>query len=128
MILRLPFTTSFLAAALAFTACGQSAPARKPAAAKAIPRTSDGHPDLQGNWLNNSATPFERPRELEGRLSLTDEEVAELNKRAQKIFSNPKSDAAGTDAYFLAAWRNIEVYKSGGATDSAERVTEVVID
>ena len=128
MILKLTFTTSLLAAALAFTVYGQSAPVRKPAAVKAVPRTPDGHPDLQGNWLNNSATPFERPKELEGRTSLTDAEVVELNKRAQKIFANPKSDAAGTDAFFMAAWRNLDVYKSGGATDSAERVTELVID
>jgi poly(3-hydroxybutyrate) depolymerase len=25
-----------------------------------VPRTSDGHPDLQGNWTNMSLTPFER--------------------------------------------------------------------
>jgi hypothetical protein len=128
MFLKLTFTTSFLCVALGFTAQGQSAPARKPPVAKAIPRTPDGHPDLQGNWLNNMATPFERPKELEGRTSLTDAEVAELNKRATRIFNNPKSDAATTDAYFMSAWRNIEVYKSGGATDSAERVTEMVID
>ncbi len=127
MFLRLTFTTSFLATALAFTAYGQSASPRKPAE-KAIPRTPDGHPDLQGNWLNNMATPFERPKELESRASLTDEEVAELNRRATKIFSNPKSDAATTDGYFMAAYRNIDVYKSGGATDSAERVTDMVID
>jgi hypothetical protein len=34
---------------------------------------ADGHPDLQGVWLNNSATPLERPKALEGRPSLTDE-------------------------------------------------------
>jgi hypothetical protein len=128
MFLRLAFTISFLAAVLACTAYGQAGPARKSDAAKAVPRTPDGHPDLQGNWLNNAATPFERPKELESRASLTDEEVAELNRRAKRIFSNPKSDAAGTDAYFMSAYRNIEVYKSGGATDSAERVTDLVID
>lgn len=26
------------------------------------PRTSDGHPDLQGNWTNGTLTPFQRPR------------------------------------------------------------------
>jgi hypothetical protein len=116
MFSRLTFTTLFLA----LTAYGQTA--------KAIPRTPDGHPDLQGNWLNNAATPFERPKEVGGRASLSDAEVVEFNRRAQKIFSNPKSDAAGTDAYFMAAFNNLEVYRSGGATDSAERVTELVID
>jgi len=27
----------------------------------APPRTPDGHPDLQGFWANNNATPLERP-------------------------------------------------------------------
>src|SRR5205085_7118724 len=38
------------------------------------PRTQDGQPDLQGVWLNSSATPLERPKALEGRSSLTDAE------------------------------------------------------
>ena len=28
---------------------------------------ADGQPDLQGIWVNNSATPLERPKALEGR-------------------------------------------------------------
>jgi hypothetical protein len=129
MFSRPAFTSSLLAAALAFAVYGQTASVRKPAAAKAIPRTPDGHPDLQGNWLNRSATPFERPKELAGRVSLTDEEVAELNRRAKKIFSGGGgSDAAGPEEYFMAAYRNVEQFKSGGATDSSERVAELVID
>ena len=30
-----------------------------------VPRTPDGHPDLQGNWSNSTLTPFER-REDQG--------------------------------------------------------------
>ena len=41
---------------------------------------ADGHPDLQGVWLNNSATPLERPKALEGRPSLTDQEVSALRR------------------------------------------------
>ena len=26
-----------------------------------LPRTPDGHPDLQGNWTNVTLTPFSRP-------------------------------------------------------------------
>ncbi len=128
MFSRLTFTTSFFAVALAFTLRGQPTSPKKPDAAKAIPHTRDGHPDLEGNWVNNFATPFERPKELEGHPLLTDEEVVELNRRAKKIFGRPDSDAAAPDAYFLSAFRNIERYKSGGATDSAERVTELIID
>jgi hypothetical protein len=128
-LLRFTFTTSLLAAAISFTAYGQSAPARKPAAAKTISRTPEGHPDLQGNWLNDSATPLERPKELEGHPVLSDEEVVELNQRAQRIFApNSGSDAAAPDGFFMAAYKNLKVYKSGGATDSSERVTDMVID
>jgi hypothetical protein len=41
------------------------------------PRTPDGQPDLQGVWLSNTATPLERPKQLEGKARLSDEEVAE---------------------------------------------------
>ncbi len=128
MFSRLMFTTSSLAAALAFTVHAQVATARKPEVAKTIPRTPDGHPDLQGVWMNNMGTPFERPKELEGRALLTDEEVTELNRRAKRIFSSGDSDAASADEYFLSAWRNIQQYKSGGATDSSERVLPLIID
>ena len=129
MFLRLGFATSVLAAAFALSGSVRAADEPKTTAPKTIPRTRDGHPDLQGNWLNNSATPFERPKELETHPFLTDEEVAELNRRAQKIFApDSGSDAAAPDGYFMAAFRNLKVYKSGGATDSAERVTDMVID
>jgi hypothetical protein len=41
------------------------------------PRTAWGDPDLQGVWRYESAIAFERPKELEGRELLTDEEVAQ---------------------------------------------------
>ena len=31
------------------------------------PRTPDGHPDLQGVWVNNTVTPFEGPTNSRGR-------------------------------------------------------------
>ena len=46
------------------------------------PRTRDGHPDLQGVWTNNIATPLERPKVLAGRAYLTDQEVAAFKKKA----------------------------------------------
>src|ERR1700693_2527369 len=42
------------------------------------PRAPDGHADLQGVWANNSATPMQRPKGLEGRPTLTDAEVTAL--------------------------------------------------
>src|ERR1700731_1301057 len=50
------------------------------------PLTPYGQPDLQGVWLSNSATPLERPKALEGRPFLTDEELTELKRRAARLF------------------------------------------
>ena len=48
-----------------------------------VPRTSEGHPDLQGNWTNVTITPFQR---REGREPVfTWEEVAELEGREADI-------------------------------------------
>ena len=54
------------------------------AATKTVPCTPDGHPDLQGIWDAKSATPLERPREFAGREFLTDEEVKQLEDRAEE--------------------------------------------
>ena len=64
-----------------------------------VPRTPDGHPDLQGFWSNNSATPLERPKELAGRQFLTDQEVAAFKKKAAELF-NGQGDAAFGDTVF----------------------------
>ena len=76
----------------------------------------DGHPDLQGVWLNNSATPLERPKQLEGRRSLTDAEVAELRRRADRLFKNTNADFAAGDAVYLAALADIDRFTSTTAT------------
>ena len=88
-------------------------------------RTSDGQPDLQGVWVNNSATPLERPKALEGKPLLTDEEVADLKKRAARIFDvNVNSDFAGGDGFFLALLANPERYKNPNSTGTAVEMVE----
>ena len=44
-------------------------------------RTAEGHPDLQGIWANNSATPMQRPEQFGEKARLTDEELAELTSQ-----------------------------------------------
>ncbi len=37
----------------------------------AVPRTPDGHPDLQGTWTNATLTPLERPARFAGKLTVS---------------------------------------------------------
>jgi len=98
---------------------GQVAPHPESTAAKAVkqiwtaPRTADGQPDLQGIWANNIATPLERPKELEGRALLTDQEVAALKKKAHELFGGGNSDAAFGDTVYRTAWANVKGTTSG---------------
>ena len=98
---------------------GQVAPRAETAAAKSVkqtwtaPRTADGHPDLHGVWANNIATPLERPKELEGRALLTDQEVATLKKKAHELFGGGNSDAAFGDTVYRSVWANVKGTTSG---------------
>jgi hypothetical protein len=59
-----------------------------------VPRTPDGHPDLQGVWANNSVTPTERPKQWKDKQSLTDAELQELKALVARYVSD------GGDAVF----------------------------
>jgi len=93
------------------------------------PRTPDGQPDLQGIWLNNSATPLERPKALEGRPSLTDAEVANLKRNADRLFNDGNADLPVGDSLFLAALANPDQYRSAnGANRSAAYMVQREFD
>jgi hypothetical protein len=59
-----------------------------------VPRTADGHPDLQGVWSNNSVTPMTRPTQWKTKERLTDAELREL----QSLIAQNADD--GGDAIF----------------------------
>jgi hypothetical protein len=77
------------------------------------------HPDLQGFWSNNTATPLERPKELAGRASLTDAEVAALKQKAAELFSG-NGDAAFGDSVFQTVLANLNGTKSGFRSTDGE--------
>ena len=49
----------------------------------ALPRTPDGHPDLQGIWTNATLTPIERPASFAGKLNVSDADAAIYEKQQQ---------------------------------------------
>ena len=58
--------------ALLFAAASLSAQTKAP---WKMPRTADGHPDLQGIWANSTRTPVERSPAFAGKATLTDAEA-----------------------------------------------------
>jgi len=63
-----------------------------------LPRTPDGHPDLQGVWDFRSATPLERPARFAGREFMTPQEVAEYERLAlEREDGRPPDDARSID-------------------------------
>src|SRR5437879_12284719 len=86
------------------------------------PLTPDGQVDLQGVWVSNSATPLERPKALEGRPLLTDEEVGELKRRAERIFNDGGSAYGAGDTVFLSAFNNVDRYNGNSTENSVEMI------
>lgn len=71
-----------------------------------VPRTPDGHPDLQGVWANNNITPLERPEIWADKAELSDEELAALRVAAADAVGD--GDALFGDQLVLAAIQGIE--------------------
>jgi hypothetical protein len=87
-----------------------------------------GHPDLQGVWLNNSATPLERP-ETARRTDLSHQRGSRgAAKRADRLFKNTNADFAAGDAVYLAALADIDRFKSTTATGSTFEMIEREFD
>jgi hypothetical protein len=89
---------------------GQPASAPTTKAWKAS-RTVDGQPDLQGVWANNVATPLQRPKALEGKTVLSEQEVAALKEAAGRLF-NGGGDAAFGDQVFETALAKAKSFTS----------------
>jgi hypothetical protein len=106
-------TVGLFACAAAFAAITQGQQYKAPLA-------SDGHPDLQGFWANNNATPFERPKELADHPVLTDAEVKAMRRKAEEMFVSGKSDAAFGDQLFRTVWANVKGLKVGFTSTDGE--------
>ncbi|MBM3770790.1 MAG: hypothetical protein FJW27_05780 [Acidimicrobiia bacterium] len=85
------------------TVAAQNAPPKPSAGSQkwVLARTPDGKPDFQGVWANNTVTPLERPKQWEGKTTLTDAEVKELQNIARLIDEND-GDAQFGDGFIQA--------------------------
>ncbi len=100
-----------------------------------VPRTADGRPDLQGVWLSNTATPLQRPPAFADRDRLTEEEVATLAARADRIFRNGRSAFTTPEGAFFAAVNDVDTYEAQSTSSSIGMVdleftdrTSLVVD
>ena len=62
-------------------------PVSEGAAGWSVPRTPDGHPDMQGVWANNGMTPLERPKQFGLRATMTDAELDDLKKGPRRCWT-----------------------------------------
>jgi hypothetical protein len=79
-------------------------PANAQTATARPPRTPWGDPDLQGIWTNTTTTPLERPKDLEGKQVLTDEELAERDRQVAERVSLDRAPRAGDPGVYNEFW------------------------
>jgi len=81
------------------TLLGQTRPApAKAASSSDLPRTPDGHVDLQGTYDIATLTPIERPRSASGKLTMTEAEAAVIEKGESKRVSDQALPSAADRA------------------------------
>jgi len=90
---------------------------------RTLPRTPDGHPDLQGIWDYRSATPLERPKQFADKEFMTAEEVAAYEQRAlEREDGRPPDDPRTEQSVHPAWWLNY------GKTVVKTRRTSLIVD
>lgn len=92
-----------------------------------MPRTADGHPDLQGNWSNATLTPIQRPRDqslvvtVDAAAQRAKEEFDYVTRRARPCDPNrtaPPVGGTATTGQGRGQWVVTTISTSTGAISS----------
>ncbi len=86
-------------------------------------RTPDGQPDLQGIWTNATITPFERPANLAGKQTLTEEEAVALERQSAKNRDNPpppREGDVGTDTWLELGTKVVSTRQTSLVVDPSD--------
>lgn len=113
------------AASLPFAAQAPRSAAPAAAAKWVMPRTPDGHPDLQGVWSYATITPLERPAEFAGKEFLTEQEANAYEKRRLQEMNQDRRDG-GAAADLSRAYNDF--WWDRGTKVVSTRRTSLVID
>jgi hypothetical protein len=101
---------------------GQSSDTATAADTYTVPRTSWGHPDLQGVWDYRTITPLERRPEFAEREFYTNEEIAQLEGRATRRMEGPPDPNAPANLV------HAEYLTDPGRTLDESRRTSLIVD
>jgi hypothetical protein len=109
--------------ACALASALSSAAAFAQASKPALPRTPDGHVDLQGIWDFRSATALERPARFAGREFMTPDEVAAYEQEALEREDGRPPDDGRTEQSVHPVW-----WLDYGKTVVGSRRTSLIVD
>jgi hypothetical protein len=90
-----------------------------------MPRTPDGHPDLQGTWTTSTLTPLERPSEFSNKPFLTDQEAKDYEARLLREGNRDRRDG-GAEVDVGRAYN--EFWYDRGSHVVQTRRTSLIID
>jgi hypothetical protein len=100
---------AFIALSSAFIAAAGLAGAGL--SAQATARTPDGLPDLQGMWLNDTATPLERTKEFADKAVFTDAEARDYERHYQ--LDRTMALSRGDPAFEIVVAGDLDTYEPG---------------